>query len=867
MASGSIFTFESDPQRVASPWLEDDPARRLSTPHLQPVHDDQPGMLSDFNITKLRAEPQEGATEYKLHLLLRVRRKYKSMSTMPNYSANQRLKPEPRGLSNTQQSRQIRLEELTNQLLWRLQQSCPLHSLKSRDLVIPKLPDDTVDLTEAIRPQRTLPGLEDATGALYEVGVADDGTLVGLTKDEMDESITTLKVMAATLGCTVRITQRVVVGECEWLETSDLVDSETPCPAQALRHDRLLCVEALVVPDFGTQAGADKPEAAEVARRSNNDSATKTSDTPSKTKSTTQQLRVTLTGPTTSGKSTLLGTLSTGTLDNGRGQSRLSLFKHRHEVISGMTSSVAQELLGYKNDKVVNYAQPHIESWLDIHYESEDGRLVFVSDSAGHPRFRRTILRGLFGWAPQWTLLCLAADDREANANKNGLSSSAQDVLGNAGASVDLVKAHLDLCLKLCTPLVVVITKVDLATKGSLQRSAGKAMTIIKEFGRTPKLMQPAHSGVQDPTHVASEDRKKAQDVTESIKKTNDLLKIVPIVITSAVAGTGVGLLHALLESLPLPPTPTAHDYLGQVLNPEQPSCLFHIDDTFSRVADFATVTESPSQIDMGIVVSGYLRFGQLSVGDPIVVGPFPSEDDELKGLTPEERPSPGGYGLSISHPSSAELARIAIRNAVAASTTKGEWHNAKIVSIRNLRLSVRTLEAGQVGTIGVLLDIPAKSPSDNPVGRGREAPRIRKGMVLAVPPKHMTATGTSLQAASSLTALFEDTQISGLGLGALVNIYVGSVRAAARVKGMSTRLRDGGDRSGATDGEDEDIFAMNDNDGGAVQHVVETEVVLELLTSREWVELGSQIVLLEGGRNDRSGLEGFVGRVIEIVD
>lgn len=65
-----------------------------------------------------------------------------------------------------------------------------------------------------------------------------------------------------------------------------------------------------------------------------------------------EQLRITLTGPTTSGKSSLLGTLSTATLDNGRGKSRLSLLKHRHEIATGVTSSVAQELFGYKNKEV-----------------------------------------------------------------------------------------------------------------------------------------------------------------------------------------------------------------------------------------------------------------------------------------------------------------------------------------------------------------------------------------------------------------------------------------------------------------------------------------------------------------------------------
>lgn len=885
MASGSIFTFEAEPQRVSSPWADaEDSARRKSSPDqttsdtLEPV---KPVKLSDYGVTKLEAEPQEGPTEYKLHLLLRARRQYKSMSTMP---AVHRAHAEPRALSSSNQSRQVRLQQLTNQLLWRLQQSSPCHVLKPKDLVIPQLPDDTVDLSQALTLQPTLPGLEESRGALYEIGVADDGTLVGLTKDEMEESITTLRVMAATLGCRVDILRYVNVGECEWLETSELIDNAASQPAESLRHDTLWVAEAFVMPDFVSRdgkdakratgpfvmpSGFDSPhkEGTTLARGDVAPSQTRSSKMPSPARSTTNQLRVTLTGPTTSGKSTLLGTLSTGTFDNGRGRSRLSLFKHRHEVASGLTSSVAQELIGYWGDTVINYSQSHIESWLDIHYESENGRLVFVSDSAGHPRFRRTILRGLFGWAPQWTVLCLAADDAEVNSAKDGPTSSAQDVLGTAGAGVDLAKAHLELCLKLETPLVVAITKLDLATKASLQRVLGTVLTLIKAAGRIPKILQPGQSGHQDATKIPEADMVKAQGVVGDIKKHGDLLKVVPIVLTSSVDGSGVGLTHALLANLPLPPPPTPHDYVGMALNPEQPASAFLIDDTFSRPADFATVADNSNRSDFAMVVSGYLRFGQLSVGDTVVVGPFPSGGDDSKGMMSDERPSPGGYGLSISHPSSAELAKAAIRNAVAASTIKGEWHNAKIVSVRNLRLAVRTLEAGQVGTIGILLDVPPpEAPADNSEPRPRVVPRIRKGMVMAVPSDHMLKTGLSLQAASGLTAYFRDPDASSLAVGSLVNVYCGMVRAAARVLGLSSVPHDQYWKKTKDVDDTDEIFAVDQEEGDSTD-ARGTEVVFELLTSREWVELGSPIIVLEGGRNDRSGLEGFVGNVVEIVD
>ncbi|CCF32279.1 GTP-binding protein [Colletotrichum higginsianum] len=410
---------------------------------------------------------------------------------------------------------------------------------------------------------------------------------------------------------------------------------------------------------------------------------------------------------------------------------------------------------------------------------------------------------------------------------------------------------------------------MDLATKTSLQRTLGQLLTHIKEAGRVPRILQPALYGAQEWTSIHSADLDKVEPIMAEMDRDGDLLKTVPIILTSAVSGAGVGLAHALLENLPLPPAPTAQDYIGMALNPEQPSCLFHVDDTFSLPASYASLAENPNQNDMGTVVSGYLRFGQLSVGDTIVVGPFPSGDDDFKGMTPEDRASPGNYGLSISHPASAELAKIAIRNTVAASTIKGEWHKAKIVSIRNLRLPVNTLEAGQVGTIGIILDIPPEDSSEGALESSVASPRIRKGMVLAIPSKHMVDTGMSLQAASGLTVSFKDPNTASLTCGSLVNVYVGSVRAAAKVKGV-TRLPTRDESRGPSADESEEIFDLTEHDEHASTFEPEfsgVQVTLELLTSREWVEMGSQILMLEGGRNDRSGLEGFIGTVVEIVD
>jgi hypothetical protein len=431
----SIFTFDPDPPRVSSPWATPPAGNGSSSPALQPVGRRTPSktgadnkqhslattqipVIDNTTVTRLEAEPQEGPTEYKLHLLLKRRRSFTRFSTGLRASGSlrrgdgtssiavNRAVSESGAMGNTPppltslQSRQHRLEQLTTQLLWRLQQSCPYHSSSSTAPLLPHLPDDA-KLTTPEMPQRLLPGLEESKGALYEIGVADDGSIVGLAEDEMEESLNNLRAMAASLGCRVEIQRMICVGDCEWIENDGTKQRK-------VRKSKLLAAEALVSPDQHLVDSSKDVQDGAVAASTN--AALTPAVAVHEYRSGVEQLRVSLIGATMSGKSSLLGTLSTATLDNGRGKSRLSLLKHRHEIASGMTSSVTQELIGYRDvvgqnngasTQVISYGSGDVDAWVDIHAAVEsasEGRLVILSDSAGHPRFRRTTVRGIVGW-------------------------------------------------------------------------------------------------------------------------------------------------------------------------------------------------------------------------------------------------------------------------------------------------------------------------------------------------------------------------------------------------------------------------------------------------------------------------------------
>lgn len=58
-------------------------------------------------------------------------------------------------------------------------------------------------------------------------------------------------------------------------------------------------------------------------------------------------IRIAVCGNVDSGKSTMVGVLTSGRLDNGRGSARQSCFNFKHEKESGRTSSIGEAMLGF----------------------------------------------------------------------------------------------------------------------------------------------------------------------------------------------------------------------------------------------------------------------------------------------------------------------------------------------------------------------------------------------------------------------------------------------------------------------------------------------------------------------------------------
>lgn len=917
----SVFTFDSDPPRVTSLWPVPTTKNACQGPSAPVwVGSDMPPVmaLADCGITRLEPEPQEGPTEYKLHLLLRPRRSFVASSTLqlvsgshPSKAGSVRLdsqsdlkqmrsSPSPKPSS---QSRQNRLQNLTTQLLWRLQQSSPFHSSSRSGLVVPVLPRDRINEAVAHGPDSLLPGLEESQGALYEIGVSDDGAFVGLTEDELEESLNTLRAMAFSLGCKVEVLRRVVVGDCHWVEDSQPTNGS----AGMLRHGDLLVAEALVTPNFDVGKPTNAPRLLEFdhVQISKVPPVSSDDEVVQMIESQTEQLRISLAGSTTSGKSSLLGTLSSSTLDNGRGKSRLCLLKHRHEIVSGVSSSVTPELIGYRDSfssngdggdmtpstNIINYASGNVSSWNDIHSASEPGRLVLVTDSAGHPRYRRTMMRGLISWAPHWALCCISAN---GDGDYNTRTSSATFSQGNTAAVTDdgdSSSTHLNLCLKLGLPLVVVITKLDLASKVGLRHMLNKILSLLKAAGRRPYIL-PTTTTISDqdplPETLAGDDQGVIKRVL-AISQKDDISLLVPIVFTSAVNGIGISQLHVLLRHLPIfNPGQKGHGHVSE--GHFVPNTLFHVDEVFTRSKGH-TQPKKPSvpQSGTAIVLSGHLRYGEVSIGDHMLVGPL-KIDASLEAAQrlriPQVGSGPSDVKASCQNPNMSRQdcrswSEEDVAGAFDESRSASAWQKVRVESLRNLRLPVRKLRAGQVGTVGI-----SWGHGENTAGGlAATTTRLRKRMVMI----GSSATPDDWQppSYSGFCASFDpDNAVSAI-LGSTVIVYIASIRTTAKILSISPRPGAAGSSARGfcfdDDDDDDEKEASDSEDGGiAVLNPASSnpdqEVTFRFLAMREWIELGMMVLVLpgggggggggSGGRGDSGsgeGLTGFVGKVTRV--
>ncbi|XP_055026712.1 GTP-binding protein 2 [Misgurnus anguillicaudatus] len=356
--------------------------------------------------------------------------------------------------------------------------------------------------------------------AVYQIGVEDNGLLVGLSEEDMKASLKTLRKMADKVGADITVLREreVDYDSDEMHKIAEVLVRKVPDDQQFL------------------------------------------------------DLRVAVLGNVDSGKSTLLGVLTQGELDNGRGRARLNLFRHLHEIQTGRTSSISIEILGFDSKgEVVNYSESRTAEEI---CESASKMITFI-DLAGHHKYLKTTIFGLTSYCPDFAMLVVSANT------------------GIAGTT----REHLGLAMALKVPIFIVISKVDLCTKSTVERTVRQLERILKQPGcnKVPML-------------VSTTD-----DAVTAAQKFAQSPSITPIFTLSCVSGESLDLLKVFFNILPPLSNSKEQEELMQQLTE------FQIDEIY-------TVP------DVGTVVGGTLYSGICREGEQLVVGP--TDDGKFRELT-----------------------------------------------------------------------------------------------------------------------------------------------------------------------------------------------------------------------------------------
>ena len=279
-----------------------------------------------------------------------------------------------------------------------------------------------------------------------------------------------------------------------------------------------------------------------------------------------KEIRIAVIGNVDSGKSTLVGCLTKGIKDDGRGYARKYVFNYQHETESGRTSSIAEEIIGLKNGKIVHsgrLTEKKNVSWKDI--ASQSDHVITFLDLCGHEKYLKTTMYGISALMPHYAIILIGT---------------------NMGVQ-RMTKEHLGIVISLGIPFFIVFTKIDIAPKEVKEKTINHFTSLLK--GGLKKTVFNVKS------------------LTDAEFAANNIFdgNVVPTFQVSSVNGDGIEDLKHFLSKL-TPKFPKINDF-SLIKSPKDKTEML-LDNAFNT--------------KVGCIYAGVIVSGRIEVNQKLLIGP-----------------------------------------------------------------------------------------------------------------------------------------------------------------------------------------------------------------------------------------------------
>lgn len=412
----------------------------------------------------------------------------------------------------------------------------------------------------------------------YRVGIEDDGAHSLLDYESVLESAENLKSIAASLNSIVlerKIIQGEVTTDGKLLEKNVTVEQDEKKEDSTEEEEKQLYSTDIGIPTR-CELVIQRVETHLIDYHPPSSSCTTTNTTSSTTPKelpsieetlSSRNIRVAVVGNVDAGKSTLIGTLTTSCLDDGRGKSRTSIMKHRHEIESGRTSTATTHLMGFRSTGEPIAGRDSIRAnrrRTEDEIVRESDRIVTLMDLAGHEKYLKTTIHGVASGFADYGLI----------------------LVNSRHPPTHMTHHHLNLCCSYGIPVIVVFTKIDGCPAHARKQSKEEVVKLL----RSPDIGKRAYA------------IKCEEDIEKAMVNLNSLAPMFDI---SSVTGEGMNLLRKMLFQLP-----KRRKHENRVNKPFE----FLVEDIFNVPG-------------VGAVVSGFVFAGELSVGSNAHVYVGPTDD------------------------------------------------------------------------------------------------------------------------------------------------------------------------------------------------------------------------------------------------